>query len=854
MEKRDRPLWSLPIKEVLNYFKSSEKGLSEKEAKRRLEEYGYNDISTSHKRHVWNIFLAQFTNALVLVLIAAAIIAYLLGEHVDSLVIFSILLINAALGFFQEYKAERSVAELQKYLIAKTKVIRNGELVEIDSRELVPGDILHLSIGDVVPADIRLFKSHSLYVDESSLTGESVPVLKKVGEIAKKNVVAQDLFTMTFMGTTVTSGSAFGIVTETGLQTFFGKTAQDIETISAEGDLQKNMRKFSTFLLKVILGMTVFVFIVNALMGKGIFDSLLFAIALAVGITPEVLPIIMTISLSHGALRMAKEKVVIKKLSAVEDLGNMDTLCCDKTGTLTEGVLSLQQTVDAEGKRAEHLLLYGLLCSDTIGNHVRTYNNPLDKALWKSKNAPSFLPSLKEYEILTQNDFDFFRKRMSVLVQHNKEKTLIVKGASEKVVALCTHVYIGHKKVAISKHTREDIHQRIINYELNGYKTIALAQKFMTKSSSNKNDEDDLTLLGFFLFLDPPKKTVRESLHMLEELHVAIKVISGDSPIITKKICEDVGLPILENRVITGEELESLSDKKIEEYAQKYNVFARVTPTQKYKLVAALNKEEHVVGFLGDGINDAPALKAADIGISAESATGIARESADIILLTKSLRVLAHGIAEGRKTFGNIMKYITITISSNYGNMFTVAISSLFLPFIPMLPAQILLVNFLSDAPNLTISTDNVDQHTLKKPKKWNIQLISKLMIYFGLISSFFDLLLIFLLVFLLHVPTDLFRTAWFTESVLTELVIIFSLRTAIAFYKSKPSTWLLVTSVLASLLTVGITYTLFGYIFFQFVSLPFGILGLTLGLVLVYFFTVEIVKLYLFKRLGFLE
>lgn len=841
--------WELSPQDVLSHLNTSEHGLLDAEAQSRLETYGPNDISRRQRRYGWQIFLSQFTNALVLVLIVAAGISYFLGEKTDAIVILAIVILNAVLGFFQEYKAERSLRELKKFLTIKAKVIRNGELVEIDTKELVPGDIVHLDIGDIVPADIRLLNAKDMTADESALTGESAPVIKKIAPIHSMSRTPQELTNVAFMGTTIASGSGYGVVISTGTNTAFGKIAASVSQMHIEGDFQKNIRRFSTFLLWVIIVMTLFIFAINAFLGKPVLDSLLFALALAVGITPEVLPIIMTITLSHGALRMAKEKVVIKKLASMEDLGNIDTLCCDKTGTLTEGTLTLQSYVDVSGKRDEKLVTYGMLCSDVQGNHVRTFGNPLDKAIWQSREAISRIPVVENHQILGKNDFDFTRKRMSILVKEAKQNKLIVKGAAEHIIRLCSAIQVDGRRQKPTKQLITKIHERIAHYENDGYRTIAIAERVISKTQTTKHDEKDLTLLGFLLFQDPPKSSVQETLQMLQRLKVSLKVITGDSPIITRKICNDVGLSIAEDRIITGEELERLNDKQYEEYAQKYTVFARVTPEQKQKIVASLNKEGHIVGFLGDGINDAPALKAADVGISVNTATGVARESADVILLQKSLRVLTHGIIEGRKTFGNITKYIFNTISANYGNMFTVALSSLFLPFIPLLPSQILLTNFLTDVPNLTISTDNVDEVLLRKPKRWNLQLISRFMLYFGIISTVFDMALILPLIFYFHASTDVFRTAWFVESVLSEIIIVFAIRTTLPFYKSKPSVWLLLTSFIAALVGIFITVTAFGGTFFQFVGIPITVVMLITLILVLYFIAAEIAKRYFFKK-----
>lgn len=845
MTEREVP-WALPPEKLFEHLKTSEKGLTTSEAAKRLEEYGSNEIVMEEKRHGFKILVSQFENALVLILIAAAIVSYFLGEKIDTLVLLAIVLLTSFLGFFQEYRAEKALQKLEEYVTLRSKVVRGGEIIEVDAAEIVPGDVVSLAIGDIIPADLRLITVEEMSTDESSLTGESLPVTKKVAPIRAELTVPQDLENMAFMGTSVASGSGEGVVTATGKNTFFGKTASYLKK-APESDFQKNMRNFSNFLLKVVLLMTIFIFGANAVLGKGIFDSFLFAVALAVAITPEVLPIVMTITLSNGALKMAKEKVVTKRLASVEDLGNIDVLCCDKTGTLTEGEVSLQDYRTLDGNPDEQLILYSMLCSSARGRRGKEFlGTPIDKAIWQSKKALELEKELKNYTVVDITDFDFERRRMSVLVKNGKS-SMIVKGAAESILGVCEDAVINGKKVKIAEATAT-IKETISNYENDGYRLIAVAEKVCEKEKISKDDEKGLTFLGFLFFLDPPKKTAKGSLKTLQHLGVVIKVISGDSPIITWKICKEVGLTIAEDKVITGEDLERLSEHAFAECAEKYTVFARVTPEQKYRLVAALGKT-HIVGFLGDGINDAPALKVADVGISVDSATGIAKEAADIILLQKSLRVLAHGITEGRKTFGNITKYILNTISANYGNMLTVALSSLFLKFIPLLPSQILLNNFVSDFPLLTIATDNVDKEFLEKPKRWNIHLISRFMIYFGFISVIFDLALIVPLIFVMKVGPELFRTAWFIESALSEIVVTFAIRTRLPFFKSRPSTWLVTTSVVVGAAAVAMTYTGVGNLFFQFVKMPAPVVGLTAGVLLSYFLTAEVGKRFFFRE-----
>jgi len=830
--------WALNPNQFFKKLETSPRGLTNYQAQERLENFGPNEVAKKEERPGWQIFFSQFKNSLVLILIFAALVSYFLGQHLEATVILAIVFLNSILGFIQEYKAEKVIQQLKKYLTLKARVLRDEEVVEIDSTQIVPGDLVFLKIGDLVPADIRLTKVNELAINESLLTGESLPVEKIAGKISSEKFLPQDLKNIAFAGTAVCGGEGQGIVIATGKNTYFGKTAGYLKQTIPQSDFQKSLKKFSNFLLKVILAMTAFIFVANALLGKEIFESFLFALALAVGITPEVLPVIMTITLSSGALTMSKKKVVCKRLASVENLGNMDTLCCDKTGTLTEGKMTLVKSVNPDGSKNENLIIFGLLCNSIKGGKLVLTENPIDRSIWESKESQKFITQLKDYQLIDENPFSFERRRASVVVQKEGKKIFLAKGAPESILSVCQPV-------------SPLILQKITDFQEDGYTVIALAQKDFFKNKTTPADEKDLNLLGFLLFQDPPKQTAKESIKMFQKLKVNIKILSGDSPITTRKICQEVGLEIFQNEIILGEQLEKMNEDDFKLTCQKYNVFARVTPEQKMKIVKILNQEGHIVGFLGDGINDAPALKAADVGISVDTGAQIAKEAADIILLQKSLRVLATGIIEGRKTFGNITKYILNTISANWGNMFTVAFSSLFMNFIPLLPSQILLNNFVSDTPMVAISTDNVDEEFIKKPKRWNLRLISRFMIFFGLISSFYDLALILPLLLIFKIPTGLFRTAWFLESALSEIVSTFAIRSKFPFYQSSPSKLLVITSIFASILALFMVNSKIGLVIFGFEKLPLAILIL-IGVILVaYFFTLEFAKRKVWTPLG---
>lgn len=840
--KKEAPLWSLPAEKAFAHTDSSPQGLTHGEVLLRLQKYGKNEFTEEKRQAGWQIFLYQFRSPLVFILIIAAVIAYFLGEHLDAVVILAIVVLNSGLGFYQEYKAERSLRELRKFITHHNNVRREGTIISVNSKELVPGDIVYIQRGEIIPADMRLLQAENLTTDESALTGESFPVDKTANIINAKSALPQDLKNMALAGTTVLSGTGEGIVVATGSKTFLGKTARFLAEEETHGEFHKGILKFSNFLLKIVFITTIIVFAVNAFLERGIVTSFLFAIALAVGITPEVLPIIITVALSNGAQNLVKEKVVIKKLASIEDLGNMDVLCSDKTGTITEGTMSLSSYVNLQDKKDFQILLYGLLCNSIKKEKQHhSFENPIDRAILESPDFSSISGKAKQYHLLHETEFDYSRRMMSVLLLKDKSRILVVKGAAEAVLA----------RSKISSSLRQEIETKIKSYEQSGLKPIAIAEKKMEKNTAGKEDETNLTLLGFLLFHDPPKKTVKEALQVLQKQDVQVKIITGDGPEITNHICREVNFSIAGNRILLGSELETMSQATFDAMCNNYNVFARVSPEQKLKIVKALQERGHVVGFLGDGINDAPALHQADVGISVNSASPVAKGAADILLLHKSLNVLSRGIREGRKTFGNIMKYIFNTISANFGNMFTISLSSFFLSFTPLLPSQIILANFLTDFPMLTLSKDRVDEDLLHKPRRWNIKFIGKFMYVFGAISSIFDLMFILPLIFLFKATPELFRTAWFTLSILTEIIGTFIIRTRKAFYRSKPSFWFVAMSIFAVALTVTIITSSFGNKIFTFVRMPPTILLYSFGVLVLYIIALEIAKRKFYKKVG---
>ena len=795
-EPKETGYWKLQKEELLRELNTSEKGLDDTEAAHRLEEYGLNEIPSTRSRTSFSIFASQFKNPLVYVLIFASTLAGFLGEITEAVIIIAIMLANALLGFAQEHKSERAVDELRKYLSYTAMVVRNGKKTEIDTTKLVPGDVVYLAIGDVVPADIRLLGVDEFQTNESVLTGESMAVDKNTASVALDKPLPHQLSNMALLGSTVMNGAGMGVVVATGSKTQFGHVASKLSLLPPQTDFQKSIASFGNFLVRVILLLTAFVFLVNSVLGHGILDSLIFSLALAVGIIPEALPVVITVGLSDGAIRLVRKKVVVKRLEAIEDMGNVDVLCTDKTGTLTQNKIKVQNIVDPKGHANQGLVKFALLCNTAVVEGDRILGNPIDVAVWDHAREEKFDEAiLTAFMRIHEISFGFNRRRMSVVVEVGERRLLISKGAPESILSVSTAVGNEAETLSMTQASME-VNSLIEKYRQAGNRLIALACKEIEeKSNYSIADEKGLTFVGLLVLSDPPKEDAAPAISRQKALGIKLKILSGDDPAVTADVCHKLGIEF-GGRVLTGVDIESMQENELRQAVEANDVFGRVTPEQKYAIVEALKKNSHVVGFLGDGVNDAPALKLADAGISVDSGVQVAKEASSIILLEKSLSVIADGVAEGRKAFGNMTKYIMNTISANLGNMFTLAVGSLFLPFIPLLPSQILLTNLLSDAPLLTISTDNLDEEGLRTPKRWNIALIAKFALFFGLISSIFDFVTISSLIYLLQAGPELFRTGWFIESVMSEILVTFSIRTRRKFFKSRPSNLLAATSV----------------------------------------------------------
>jgi Mg2+-importing ATPase len=845
---KDTNYWKMQKETLLSQLNTSENGLKDEEAARRLEEYGLNEVPSAGHRTSLSILLSQFKNPLVYVLIFASALSSVLGEITEAVIIIVIMLVNTLLGFTLEHKSERAVDALRKYLSYNATVVRNGKKTSVDARKIVAGDIVYLSIGDVVPADVRLLDVDDFQTNESVLTGESTPIDKNASPLEIDKPLPHQLLNTALMGSTVSNGSGRGVVVATGKNSYFGHVATKLGLLPPKTDFQNNIASFGNFLVKMIVVLTVFVFLVNAVLSHGIIDSLIFALALAVGIIPEALPVIISVVLSGGALRLVRKHVVVKRLEAIEDIGDADILCTDKTGTLTENKAVVQSVVDVNGNFDLNLLKYALLCNIAVVEGDKVLGNPIDVAIWDFARAKGFNEeSLTAFKLVREIPFGYNRRRMSVVVSIGKRQLLISKGAPEAILDVSVSVGNETAKQPMTE-AKIGVSSLIENYRQAGDRLIAFGFKDIEeKNAYSVADETDLTFAGLLVLSDPPKEDAAPAISRLKTLGIKLKILSGDDPVVTADVCRKLGIAT-GGQVITGVDIEKMEDSELRKAVEVNDVYGRVTPEQKYAIVGALKKNGHVTGFLGDGVNDAPALKLADVGISVDSGVQVAKEAASIILLKKSLNVIADGVAEGRKAFGNMIKYIRNTLSGNLGNMLTLATASLFLPFIPLLPSQILLNNLLSDAPLITISTDNLDEEDLKKPRKWDIRLIAKFALFFGLISSIFDFVTISSLVYLLNAGPELFRTGWFIESVMSEILVTFSIRTKRRFYKSRPSRLLTVTSILVASIALILVYSPFG-VLFEFVQPPLWFLALIFGVVACYFLIVEAVKHLFFKR-----
>lgn len=817
------------LDETLATLTTTTYGLAANEAARRLQASGPNTLKADSDHQPLVILLNQFRSPLVLILLAAAALSYGLGEADEATIIALIVLGSSGLSFYQEFRASNTVAALQKRLEIEVQALRDGKTVAVPAAEIVPGDVIVLAAGSLIPADALLIEATELHVDEAALTGESFPAARSAALPQGITTPDNDIH----MGTSVRSGAGRALVVRTGAATEYGAIAASVGRIEPETSFARGIRDFSLLMTRVMLVIVTLVFVVNLILGRPILDSLLFAAALAVGLTPELLPAIVTVTLARGAQKLAQSGVLVKRLVSIENLGAMDILCTDKTGTLTEGDVRLDRATGCDDKVSDVVLGLAFVNARLqIG-----LPNPLDSAII----AAAANRDISTYTKLGDVPYDFERKRLSVLVRGPDGNILISKGAVANILAVCDRIVDGDHAIELTPALRKLEEARLATWSNQGFRVLAIATRLMTASiACVAADESGLTLTGYLLFSDPPKPGIAETIANLADRGVSLKIITGDNRYVAAHLAAAVGLA--HARLITGAQVDKLGPHALSIKAQRTDIFADITPAQKERIIIALRQGGKVVGYMGDGINDAPALRAADLGISVDNAVDAAKQAADIVLLERDLNVLLHGIVIGRTAFGNTLKYISITTSANLGNMVSMAVASLVLPFLPLLAKQILLNNFLSDLPLLTVSTDKVDAEVLRSPGTWDFPRLLRAMIGFGLLSSVFDGITFLVLLSVFHADVATFQTGWFVESLLTELAIVAVMRTRRPFYTSLPSPLLIWTSLAAAVIAVALPYLPLGEVT-SFRPLSAPLMLTLLAVVLAYVASSELLK-----------
>lgn len=838
-------------------------GLSELEAKNRLDFYGLNEINYE-KRTPWYIYLLKsFLDPFILILIAIVFVSYFTdilfvpqGEEswMTILIISTMIAVSVILRFFQEYKSIIEADKLKELIPITATVSRgNKEKIEVNMTEIVPGDIVHLSAGDMIPADLRIIECKDLFIGQSALTGESehvekFPDYKDTGK--EKNIT--ELENIVLMGTNVISGSATGIVLQTGNETYFGSIAESIAKDRGETSFEKGVKSVSLLLIKFMLIMVPIVFLINAITKKDWLEAFLFSISIAVGLTPEMLPTIVTANLAKGAVSLSKRKTVVKRLSSIQNFGAMDILCTDKTGTLTLDKIVLEKHLDVLGRENDRVLRHAYLNS----YYQTGLKNLLDLAVIEFGEEKGFQKYNEIYKKVDEIPFDFARRRMSVVLESgNNKRQLVTKGAVEEMLSICSFVEINGDVVPFTDELKDQVMKFVSKMNEDGMRVLAIAQKNEVPEENifSVKDESDMVLIGYIGFFDPPKETAEEAIKALHENGVDVKVITGDNEYVAKKVCKDVGIPT--DNIILGTEVARMSDRKLAIEVEKNNIFAKISPVQKARIVNALQYNGHTVGYLGDGINDAQALKEADVGISVDTAVDIAKESADIILLEKDLTILEEGVVEGRRVFGNIIKYIKMTASSNFGNVFSVLVASAFIPFLPMLPLQLLVQNLLYSISQIAIPWDTMDEEYLREPQQWNADEIGKFMIYIGPISSIFDIVTFWVMWYVFEANTvemaPLFQSGWFMVGIVSQTLIVHMIRTRkIPFIESRASTPLMVMTIVIIAIGMIIPFTSFGA-YIGLVPLPASYFLWFIGIMLSYSILTQIAKNLYIKKFN---
>jgi Mg2+-importing ATPase len=838
MESSTGAYWSFSPEKALELLSCSQNGLSDEEAGQRLQRYGPNSFKENTRSSVFLLFLSQFKSPITILLIAAALLAMALGDFTNAIIILVIIGISSFLGFWQEKGAAHAIRELLKLVQIQCRVERNGNEKELALENVVPGDIVVLSAGDIIPGDSLLLEVQDLFVDEAAFTGESFPVEKTTGPLPVETPLSKRTNSL-FMGSHVISGKARALVIQTGKLTEFGRISDRLRIRPAETSFEKGIRHFGFMLMEITLVLVILIFAINVILHKPALDSFLFSLALAVGLTPQLLPAIITVNLAAGARAMAKQKVIVKRLSSIENFGSMDILCSDKTGTITDGKVVVKDALDIRGQHSEKTLKYaGLNAALQQGFH-----NPIDEAICKSYTA-SPAPFTMQCEI----PYDFIRKRLTIQIKNGRENIIISKGALNSILDICSQAETENGNLVPIEQERDAILKWYQQLSSEGYRVLGVGYKpSVDEKNITREQETQMIFLGFITLFDPPKKNVLQTLEKLRRLGVQFKLITGDNALVAESIAHQIG--ISNPLVLTGPQIHNMSDEAIMQKAALADIFADVEPNQKERIILCLKKAGHVVGFMGDGINDAPALHTADVGISVDSAVDVAKEAADIVLLANDLDVLGEGILIGRKTFTNTMKYIFMATSANFGNMFSMAGASLFLPFLPLLPKQILLTNLLTDFPEMAIATDHVDPEAIEKPRRWDLRFIQRFMLIFGLLSSVFDYLTFAILLLVLKADEQVFQTGWFVESVISATLIVLVVRTRLPFLKSLPGKYLLVATLLIVGTILVLPYTVLGDLF-NFTRLPFVFYGWILLIITVYIISAEWLKKWFYRKL----
>ena len=857
-ENRMIRLCTCPVSETFTSLHATAQGLLSEDALRNLATYGPNEMPRAERLGFWGDIFRRCKSPLVVQLLVIAIISGVVGDIVSASIVGAMVILSVGLSYILDQRSNHAVEALGKRVQSRALVLRDGKETEVRISQVVPGDIVLLQAGSIIPADLRLITAKDFFVSQSSLSGESMAIEKTPESVVSPEHTIMDLANACFLGSTVTSGTARGVVVHTGAQTVFGSISGRLSERPQETSFDTGVRSFTWLMIRFMVVMVFAVFLIVGMTKGDWIEALLFGLSIAVGLTPEMLPMIVTVNLAKGALTMAKKKVIVKRLPSIQNFGAIDILCTDKTGTLTQDKVVMKQNLDVTGEPSQDVLNYAYLNS----YYQTGLRNLIDRAVLEHTD----LDAEQNCRLVDELPFDFQRRRMSVVVDYEGDHVLICKGAVEEIYACCSHYQMDEEVYPLIDLIREDLFEEVDRLNKDGFRVLGIAYREFprTKTSFNVADEAELVLLGYITFYDPPKDSATEALKLLKDAGVKVKVLTGDNSLVTQKVCRDVGLSA--ERVITGIELSRFSSEEFSQAAEDSDVFVKLTPLQKEQIVRTLRGHGHVVGFMGDGINDAPALKAADVGISVDSAVDVAKESADIVLLEKNLLVLEEGIIEGRKVFANIVKYIRMSASSNFGNMFSVVGASYLLPFLPMQPVQVLLNNLLYDFSQTGIPTDNVDEELIAKPLKWNIGNIKRFMVFIGPISSIFDYATFALMWFFFHcgnfiepavgaqqktVFEQLFQSGWFVESLLTQTLIVHIIRTRrIPFIGSRASMHMTVTTLTIMAIGAWLPYSPFAASLGM-VPLPLAYWAWIALFMFAYAILTHFVKTWFFNRYG---